>query len=301
MNVKDNKSYAEGLDTYLGQVGREIDAFIAMGGRENLEGTVHETSSYKIILMDPTKQGRSYTPRFSTPYIAYRVYEKALQRSQQDCFQLYKHLSQQDNMRSAAGWFFKRYAHDWFRKGGTFNIEEIPIASRKSSSNFSFHIKKSRVQTPNYFTTVNDLAKKVRAKRGKGINPEQMEKYFLPFCSNYGSIDGLLFADSQTIVLFQITLAERHEIMPHAVTELVKALPTTIRNIQIVFVIPQNRSENYSKAQNVPDANTVDQGRKKLKVKQFRLILRDQYIKAVSLQGPLEAPEENILESTSKL
>jgi len=300
INIRTEKHYNESLDIYEGQVSREIDAFITMGGRENLEGSVHETSSHKIILMEPLKDGRAYTPRLSTRWIAYRVYEKALQRSQQDCFVLYKHLSQQDNLRSAAGWFFERYAHDWFRQGGIFRADEIPITDQDPPS-FQFEIKKSTARIPNYFTTPQDLAKNVRSKSGKAIKPEELKKYFLPYISNYGSIDGLVFSDPTTVVLFQITLAEKHEIKPHGVAELLRALPAKIRNVQIVFVIPQNRIANYAKRQRVPDSNALDLGRKKLEVRQFRLILRDEDMKAVSGQGPFEPQEEDDSDQRERL
>ena len=291
INVGSDQLYNESLDMYLGQVNREIDAFITMGGREILEGSVHETS-HKIILMDPLKHGLSYTPRFTTRWIAYRVYEKMLQRSQQYCFLLYKHLSQQENLRSAAGWFFESYVHDRFRQGGTFRADAIPI--KEPGTLFDFTIKKSISPAPNYFKSAEDLAKIVRDKHGKGIDPKQLQQYFLPYSRNQASIDSLVFTDAHTLVMFQITLATEHEIKVDGITELLRALPTTIRNIYIVFVIPDNRIQHYSKRQTMPGATALLPGCNKLHIKQFRLAFTDDQIKAVSAQGPFQLQEADM-------
>ena len=56
--------------------------------------------------------------------MAYRVYERVLKRSQQDCFELFKHLSRQPSLRSEAGSFFEGYVHDWFRSGDVDDIND---------------------------------------------------------------------------------------------------------------------------------------------------------------------------------
>ncbi|KAG0640153.1 hypothetical protein HOY80DRAFT_33405 [Tuber brumale] len=91
IDVTSDELYNESLEIYLSQVDREIDAFIAYGGRETIEHTVHQDSLHGMAIMHTAKKtGLSYTVRITTRWMAYRVYEKALRSSQHDCFPLFQ-------------------------------------------------------------------------------------------------------------------------------------------------------------------------------------------------------------------
>ncbi|CUS13779.1 unnamed protein product, partial [Tuber aestivum] len=274
IDVTSDESYNESLEIYLSQVDREIDGFIAHGGRETIEHMVHQEASHRIAIMHPTRTGLSYTARIITRWMAYRLYDKALKRSQHDCFLLFKHLSCQPTLRSAAGWFFEGYVHDWFLQGGTFDADEIPIIDSMAPP-LEFNTTKAKSGAPNYFTTPGNLADQVREIGGRGINPAVVQRYFLPHSQNYPSVDGLIFRDVKTLLLLQITLAQQHEIKSPGVAKLLKALPKTIKNVYFVFVVPEDRAEDYSKAQPVPGSGTINPTGEILHLRQFRLVFRE--------------------------
>ncbi|RPA94839.1 hypothetical protein L873DRAFT_1746270 [Choiromyces venosus 120613-1] len=290
IDVTSDELYNESLEIYLSQVDREIEGFIAHGGRETIAHTVHQDSSHRMAIMHPTQTGLSYTARIITRWMAYRVYEKALERSQHDCFLLFKHLSRQPTLRSVAGCFFEGYVHDWFLQGGTFNADEIPIID-STVPQFEFNTTKAESGTPNYFTTPGNLADQVRAIGGRGINPAVVQRYFLPYSRNYPSVDGLLLSDVKTLLLLQITLAQRHEIKSPGVAELLKSLPKTIKNVYFVFVVPEDRAEDYSRAQPVPDSGTISPSGANLHLRQFRLVFKEDSMQAVAIQGLLARQE----------
>ncbi|KAG0130296.1 hypothetical protein HOY82DRAFT_382825 [Tuber indicum] len=297
IDVRSDESYNKSLDIYLSQVDREIEAFIAHGGRETIEHTVHQDSSHRMAIMQPTKTGLSYKARIITRWMAYRVYDMALKRSQQDCFLLYQHLSRQPGLRSAAGSFFEGYVHDWFRLGGTFTAEEISNGG-DSTHPFEFKTVKSKSCTPNYFMTADDLAGQVRNTGGKGLDLAATEKYFIPFSRNYEAVDGIIFSDLRTLVLFQMTLAKQHNIKSHGIKALLKVLPKTIKRVQVVFVVPESRQGDYSRTQNTPDAAAISPPGSHLEVKQSCLVFGDEDMQSVAVQGPFEMQEEDEEEDT---
>ncbi|KAG0644904.1 hypothetical protein HOY80DRAFT_1068324, partial [Tuber brumale] len=71
--------------------------------------------------------------------------------------------------------------------------------------------------------------------------------YYIRYSCIFESIDGLVFTTPDTIVLFEITLAKGHEIKEHGLTSLLQLLLTTIRNIPLVFIIPENYTQHCSK------------------------------------------------------
>lgn len=105
-------------------------------------------------------------------------------------------------------------------------------------------------------------------------------KYFQPYGKTQEWFDGLVFSKVDTLILLQYTMAERHEIKPHGVQSLLQALPTTIKCICIVFVVPNDRADNCANAQKVPDTNSLGlqagQG-----IKQFRLVFPNEDIESL--------------------
>lgn len=132
----------------------------------------------------------------------------------------------------------------------------------------------------------------VKIKVGRVIDHNQILQYFLPLGQNHPSIDGLIFSDAQTLVLFQIALAIEHEIIADRIRELPKALPTSIFNIYIIFVIPVNCIEHYVKSQFIYLLSKP----KGVQVKLFCLIFTDKMMQAVSVQSAFQLEEGNMSE-----
>ncbi|KAG0640763.1 hypothetical protein HOY80DRAFT_1021683 [Tuber brumale] len=188
-----------------------------------------------MAIMEPSRNRHYYSARIASRYIAYKVYEKTQMESQLRCFELYNQLACQGQLRSAAGWIFEAYAHDWLRNGGSFEADALPIEDHNTSP-LEFTIFQS--ESLNYFTDANNLATQVRVEGSRGIEPEVIGKYFLPYNANFESVDGLVFSALDTLILLQITMAKSHDIKLRGLQKLCQSLPDTIKNIQIVFVIP---------------------------------------------------------------
>ncbi|RPA98318.1 hypothetical protein L873DRAFT_1914729 [Choiromyces venosus 120613-1] len=268
ISMRNDNAYNRDLKTYLGHVDHEIDTFILQGGYLMVEGTVHQEASHRIAIMDPSNDGLS-------------VFEKAHRKSQLNCFELYKQLTCQDPLQSAAAWFFEGYAHDWFGKGRSFEADKLPVKNNNTHLTFTTNRSKSF----NYFTNTDDLAKQVRVKGGQGIERDAIGKYFLPYNTNFESVDELVFSALDTLILLQIIIANSHPIRLHGVKSLYESLPATIKNIHIVFVIPQDHISKYVSAQSAPEAGDVKPGATDLMINQFRLVLTEETIQSMAIIG----------------
>ena len=149
-------------------------------------------------------------------------------------------------------------------------------------------------QPPNFHSSVPVLAKivAVKIKVGSVIDHNQILQYFPPLGQNHPSINGLVFSDAHSLVLIQIALTIEHEIKADGIRELSKALPTTIFNIYITFVIPENCIEHYAKSQSI-SLLPKPQG---VQVKLFHLIFTDKIMQAVSVQSAFQLEEGNMSE-----
>ena len=136
----------------------------------------------------------------------------------------------------------------------------------------------------NYFTDARNLAKQVRlGLGGHGVCPSQIGKYFQPYAKNQESFDGVIFSPKAEVILLQYTMAERHGIKPNGVKAFLSPMPTTIKTIHIVFVVPEGRAENYSNKQTVEGGSfSLGRGRE---VRQWRLVFTDKDIESVATGG----------------
>ena len=66
IKVTSDQSYNASLEIYLSRVDSEMNAFIAHGGRQTIENTVHQYASHRIAIMRPSKTGLSYTAQIIT-------------------------------------------------------------------------------------------------------------------------------------------------------------------------------------------------------------------------------------------
>ncbi|KAG0633397.1 hypothetical protein HOY80DRAFT_896565 [Tuber brumale] len=287
ISARNSSDYNRTLKGYLGEVDREIDTFFTQGGFQTIENSVHQYASHRMAIMHPTHNRWLYDGRIATRWIAHKVFEKAQAKSQVRCFELYNQLAHQSSLRTAAGWIFEAYAHDWFRKGGSFEAYELPIKDNTPPLKFETYRSESR----NYFTNGNNLAAQVRVKGGRGIEQDAVGKYFLPYNANFESVDGLVFGALDTLILLQITIAKSHDIKLGGVKKLCESLPATIKNIHIVFVIPEDRKNEYSRAQSAPAARDVRLKATDLTINQFRLVLTEEIMQTMAVDGCFEVQD----------
>ncbi|KAG0634760.1 hypothetical protein HOY80DRAFT_894333, partial [Tuber brumale] len=132
--------------------------------------------------------------------------------------------------------------HDWLRKGGSFEANELQI---KDHNTLPFKFKIYWSKSYNYFRLANDLARQVRVKDGQGIEQNVIEIYFLPDNTNFKSVDRLVLSTFNTLILLQITVAKSHNIKVHGIKNLYQSSPTTIKNIYTVFIIPEDCISEY--------------------------------------------------------
>ncbi|KAG0136170.1 hypothetical protein HOY82DRAFT_536289 [Tuber indicum] len=290
--VTDFPTYHKALKYYMGKIVQEINAFVRLpvGGFHTMDKTCYLRASRMITILDAIDGGSCYTTRITIPWIAYQMFSSAQKTSLQECFNVYKLFSDQEPLLSDAGWFFEAYVHNWLRHGGTFSMEKLPI---NNSNQLPLTLEICRSKSLNYFTSPKNLAEQVCVEGGHRITTSAIGKYFLPFSRNYDSVDALAFADSCTLVVFQITIARSHAIKSHGLKMLVQSLPTTITSISIVFVIPDKRRRGYSKSQNVPLPHQVEDQAKDLQINLFRLILTDEIMTSGAIHAPHRCVEDS--------
>jgi len=290
ISVSNESEYARSLDQYIGEVDQEIDTFVAQGGYQTIENSVHQHASHRIAIMHPTDNRCSYNAGIATRWIAHKVFEKVQKRSRLRCFELYNQLACQSSLRTAAGWIFEAYAHDWFRKGGSFEALALPI---KDNETQPLKFTTYRSQSLNYFTDAKSLATLVRVKGDQRIKEDVVGKYFLPYNANFESVDGLVFSALDTLILLQITIAKSHHIKPGGVQRLCPSLPASIKNIHIIFVIPEDCMSKYLGVQRVPKARDVKPESKDLTIAQFRLVLTEEIMQSMAVDGQFEVQDRD--------
>ncbi|CUS11669.1 unnamed protein product [Tuber aestivum] len=280
----------------------DIRAFIRSGGYSHLDDPVLDKASAKLSLLEPINDGRSYQLRIATRWNGFCIFQRSQQVSKLSFYCLYRNLSRQRPLRTSAGWIFEGYAHDWFRHGGNFVATEMgPGEDPETVTDLRFTINKSKSMLTNYFKDSTDLDNQVRASSGRGIEPSVIGKYFLPCGRNFESVDGLMFSGSDTLIVFQITIAATHDIKKHGIRTLLQMLPAAIKNLHIVFVIPRERIRNYAKAQKVPKAAELrelrESGAGRLIIRQFRLVFCEAAMRALVLGDCDTGESEMDLES----
>lgn len=283
-NLKDTGSsgsddFQESWHKYVGQVDDEIESYICQGNIQTLKNNVNKNCSHKIAIMEPDPGQLTYEARITTQWIAHRYVRVGLRYTQRRCYELYQQLASQKRLRTAAGWLFEAYAHQWLERGGMFSADKLPI-SIDSSSRLGFTIKSAISDSDNHFRSAKDLATKVTGKDSEGqttIMDNIVGTYFLPEAYNQASYDGLVFISLDTVLLMQITIAESHDIKEKGLKDLCDSLPAKVTNIWIVFVVPTDRIVHYARLQKVPEASDIFPvgPSQKRTILQFRLVLTE--------------------------
>jgi len=87
-------------------------------------------------------------------------------------------------------------------------------------------------------------------------------------------------------------MAKRHFIKADGIKELLKYLPKTIRQLQMVFGIPKVCESDYSRPQKVPKAESLARYAAQLEINQFRLVFTDYSMQGIAFHGPFTIEEE---------
>ncbi|PUU72371.1 hypothetical protein B9Z19DRAFT_1069820 [Tuber borchii] len=292
--TKNNSSYHDKLVKYLREVDQACRNLIRSTPCPAIEDLLDEESGHQIAIMEPVSKGFAYDTRIITRWIAHKIAEKGEKRQQHNGYLLYKSLCIQPSLQTAAGWFFERYAHDWLRRGGTFHAHELQNRNAPTGDIIlTFHTVASPEDRILYFSTTKDLAEQVAITGGSAIKPLAVGKYFLPYSRTQESFDGLLFHDVDTIILFQFTIAARHEVKAHGIKDLLGALPNTIKAIELIFVIPEHRTGNYIRPRTVPVPRAVGRRPENLSITQYKLVFRDRDIESVAVNTRITTTQES--------
>jgi len=163
-----------------------------------------------------------------------------------------------------------------------FKAHELPI----KDNNTELNLETCGSETWNYFKDAKDISQQVPVENGQVIAREAIGKYFLPHNANFELIHGLVFTALDTLILLQIMIAKQSKIKAYGLRKLCEALPVMIKNINIVFLIPQDRIKQHTKAQNVPEAIDVRPDAIALTINQFRPVLREGQIHLMAINGP---------------
>ena len=282
-----NKNYEGDLEEYLGTVDREVRHFAKFGGHD-LSHVMPMDCSRAVALMQPSKTRRSYTTRVATRWIAQKLARATEGESKQEHFRLFRNLSGQPALRTSAGWLFETYVHDWFRAGGKFVVDFLPVDDARTEMNFSTESQPDF----NYFTDAKSFAKQVKNMPGcRGVAENAIGKYFRPHSKTQESFDGVVFNKQGEVILLQYTIASQHETKLHGIDDFLKQMPRTIKTVHLIFVIPGDRTEDYSKEQPLRDTGGASKWRGK--IKQWRLVFPDKTLENMAIEDCGEADHED--------
>jgi len=240
--------------------------------------------THKIIRIEPCLDNASYTPEIMTRWIACRILNYAGIGAKERGYKIFQSLCQQTMLRSSAGWFFEVYAHDWLRKGGKFDADRL--SSKDSSETLLFDIECMRSREPLFYDTLSNVGTMLQNAVGKGVDPRHIGRYFQPRWPTQESFDSFLVMSTDTLILFQITMAMTHDIKVDGVRAILKALPKTIKNVFIVFTIPQICADKYKSPQRVPTNKELSGGKPKYTIKQFRLVFPNDAVLSIAVPKP---------------
>ena len=87
-------------------------------------------------------------------------------------------------------------------------------------------------------------------------------------------------------------MAGSHDIKPGRVKRLCESIPATIKNIHIVFVIPEDYTTKYLHIQRVPEAREVKPESPDLIITQFRLVLTEKIMQSMTVDGAFEVLDQ---------
>ena len=75
-----------------------------------------------------------------------------------------------------------------------------------------------------------------------------MRLYCQPRCRTQESFDSLTVihvVNKETLVVFQIPMASTYKVNPGGVSEIVQTLPKTMKQVLIIFLVPEDRIDNH--------------------------------------------------------
>jgi len=278
------EEYDARFKAYVTKIDNQIQSVSAKFQFGSLSNAVGCFETHKIIRMEPCLKNTAYTTEIITRWIACRILSSADCGAKERGYKIFQSLCQHPTIRTSAGWFFEAYAHQWLRQGGRFEADMLSL--KDSYETLSFGINFASPGEPQYYKTSTDLAGQLKNSGGKGVEHRLIGTYFQPRCPTQESFDSLVVIDKDTLILFQITMAMTHEIKVDGVRAMVQALPQTLKKVFIVFVIPEDRVENYQRPQKAPTNNDLRIRRREYTIKQFRLVFPNDELLSIAVPKP---------------
>ncbi|PUU80388.1 hypothetical protein B9Z19DRAFT_975098 [Tuber borchii] len=278
------EEYDMELKARLTKIDRYIQKVLAKFQLGYLENAVGCFETHKIIRMEPCDKSTSYIPELMTRWIACRIHHYAELGAKMRGYNMFLALCDQPKTRTSAGWIFERYAHSWLRAGGRFRVDRVSLDN--SGGVLAFDINFANPEESPYYKTLNDLGDELKSADGRGIESTLIGTYFQPKCVTQESFDSLVLISNNILVLFQITMAKSHEIKVNGVCDILNALPKSIDTVFIIFVIPEDRVNNYRVPQKAPTSDHFRIGRKRYTIEQFRLVFSNKEIMKIALPKP---------------
>ncbi|PUU72768.1 hypothetical protein B9Z19DRAFT_1136756 [Tuber borchii] len=274
ITINDNEDFYNTWEAYVGALDREIDALITSPDISIIKNASESLFLNKMLLIHPMSLSTEGDACISTRWIANRFLQIGLQYAPQKCFKLYQHLSYESPRSLATEWLFKAYGQYWLQSGGRFVAEWLPALS-KPRQLLVFNLDRFKYHPSYYFTSAAALAEQVIDHYTEELVPNLFRKYFIPYGRNYSSFDALSFMSADTIVLFEITQEKDYEIQPQDIQDLGLHFSRLIKNIHIVYIIPADRRQDYSKVRTIPQASEIRAVTQQLTIRQFRLAMAD--------------------------
>ena len=267
------------LEDYLRYLDTDIGCVARIDHTCSLEHIVSKYDPSRSLLMHPSETCKSFTVQVATRLIAHRMVAATKEESRRIFYKLFQHLSRQPILPISATWFFEAYAHDWFRSGGEFGADELPVGGTNSQMRFY-----TDVQTQlNYFTDPRNLAAQVQDELGGGgTHASQIGKYFQPFGKSQESFDGVVFNHTEEVIILRFTMAPTHMTKLLGIEVFLDSMPTAIKTVHIVFVVPEDCARNCPNEQVIQDFATFGWGGK---IKQWQLVFPDADIENVVIAG----------------
>lgn len=81
----------------------------------------------------------------------------------------------------------------------------------------------------NLFDNADNLDRQAYTTNDKRIDGAVIGKYFLRYVKSFQSLDSIVFPAEEAIIVFQITIAKRHEIKPSGLERICAVLPLNIK------------------------------------------------------------------------
>ena len=133
------------------------------------------------------------------------------------------------------------------------------------------------------------LAKQLRNSSCARVDTRIIRIYFQPWCQiqeSFNSLTVLPVEGKELLLLSQITISLKHEVKGWGVYNILKALPRMIKQLFIIFIILEDRIDNYRVPQNAPADDDLTDGKYKYTIKQFWPVFHNNELLSIVVPKP---------------